>query len=292
MLKQQFEIEIEGNNGIYKYELEIEHAGYRPLVRISHEKLTFNQNSLLEFKQGNAQLYHDDHTPGPEYPFDWSRSALASLPSRHDNTKLTWFKKWIEKIILVQINPVLMKSESNQISNTLDFQCANFVDWYKKISENQGNIIEITNTLKEVINGFQYFHFEPTGENQVMLKVQISNHQYRFHELSLGQRALIILYTLIHYAQNQGCTLCIDEPENFVSLPEIQPWIFEVKDFCADGKMQAVLISHHPEYINDLAESAGIWFERNPDFPVRIRKINHEGELALSELVARGWINE
>ena len=36
---QHFELELEGNDGIYKYELEIEHDLSRSLVRIHKEKL-------------------------------------------------------------------------------------------------------------------------------------------------------------------------------------------------------------------------------------------------------------
>lgn len=292
LFKQRFEIELEGNNGVYQYELEIEQSSASQLPYIKFEKLFFNQKPLIITEDAKVHLYNDDHSLNTRYPFVYGLSAIATQPPDGNTTKLNWFKERLAKIIMVQINPMLMESESSQEFEYLDLQCRNFVDWYRSISQDQGRVIEINNALKEVINGFQYFEFKKTGENTVLLKVQISGQSYRFHELSHGQRVLIVLYTLVHYAQSQGCTLCIDEPENFVSLSEIQPWIFAVKDFCADGKMQAVLISHHPEYINDLAESAGIWFERNPDSPVRIRKINHNGELALSELVARGWINE
>ena len=27
----------------------------------------------------DAQLYHDDYTQGPSYPFDWSQSGIVTL---------------------------------------------------------------------------------------------------------------------------------------------------------------------------------------------------------------------
>ncbi|MEZ4662907.1 MAG: hypothetical protein R2911_35620 [Caldilineaceae bacterium] len=291
---QRFELEVDGNGGTYKYELEIEYELPRARMRILQEKLWFDQQLLINFVKGEAQLYGDDFSQGPLYPFDWNRSAIGALPERADNTKLTWFKERLKKLIIVKINPMQMVSESNQEPEYLDSQCGNFVEWYIHVlSQNQGIVFEIANDLKEIIDGFRYFGFEKVGENRQLLKVQIADIQYRFHELSDGQRTLIVLYSLLRFAQEQDYTLCIDEPENFVSLPEIQPWMSLLYDLCIDGKLQSVLISHHPEYINYLANSAGLWFERRQNAPVRVKPIADQKDgLDIAELVARGWLNE
>lgn len=133
---------------------------------------------------------------------------------------------------------------------------------------------------------------------------------YRFGKLSDGQlrclrdasqkplrhRVLIALYTLIYCTQSEDYTLCIDEPENFLALPEIQPWLMQLYDFCSEGKTQALLISHHPELIDMLASSVGYWFDRQQNSPVRVKRISNDNDndtgLPISELVARGWIHE
>ena len=97
-----------------------------------------------------------------------------------------------------------MESESSQETEFLEAQCSNFVDWYRQISQNQGKVFEITNALQEVIEGLRYFEFEKVGENRRLMKVHISASEYRFHELSDGQRTIIVLYALLHYAQDKG----------------------------------------------------------------------------------------
>ena len=47
-----------------------------------------------------------------------------------------------------------------------------------------------------------------------------------FNELSDGQQTLIALYALLHFLVQENTTLCIDEPDNFVALAELQPWLF------------------------------------------------------------------
>jgi len=289
---QRFEIELTGNGGEYRYELVIEHKRTKQLSRIHTEKLWFDNKPLIDFSAGNAQLYRDNYSEGPNYPFDWNRSAVGSLPSREDNTKLTWFKNRFRRMLIIHINPMSIESRSEKESDLLDVQCRNFLSWYRFVSQNQGNAFEITNALQKVIDGFKYFEFKQVGESQRLLNVCIANNKYRFDELSDGQRALIVLYTVIHFTQGQDYTLCIDEPENFVSLPEIQPWLSQLYDFAVDNELQALLISHHPELINYLAGSAGIWFERSGDMPVRVSSASATSGLPLSELVARGWIHE
>jgi len=88
---QTFGIEIESNQGIYQYELSIEHQNSWQQARIIHEKLLFNGHPLLIFNLGEALLYRDDQSVGPIYPFDSNQSAVATVPARKDNTRLTWF---------------------------------------------------------------------------------------------------------------------------------------------------------------------------------------------------------
>jgi len=83
-----------------------------------------------------------------------------------------------------------------------------------------------------------------------------------------------------------------DEPKNFLALSEIQPWLTTLYDFCSDGETQALLISHHPELIDYLASSAGYWFDRQSNAPVRVSRIaDDDSGIPISELVARGWLH-
>jgi predicted ATPase len=290
---QRFELEIEGNGGLYKYELSIEHEETRQRVRVSHEYLGFDNKPLLRFEKGDAHLYRDDHSEGPTYPFDWDHSAVATLPPRKDNTRLTWFRERMKRIIIIQVIPPMMRSESSKEEPRLSAKTENFVSWYRHVSQDQGKAFEITKALRDILEDFNYFKFSEFGEQHRILNVFFNETSYRFNELSDGQRALIVLYAVLLFARSGDYTLCIDEPENFLALPEIQPWLTLLQDSCADEALQALLISHHPELINYLASSAGYWFERSSNGPVRVRRISNvdEGGIPLSELVARDWIH-
>ena len=299
---QRFELEIIGNGGSYKYELGVGHD--RDRCRVEYERLWYDNQPLLKFELGEVQLYRDDRSEGSQYSFDWSQSILPSLMPRNDNTKLTWFRERIQRFIIVRMIPSLMADESNQEEMRLNPQMKNFVSWYRYLSQDQGKVAEIGNILKDVIDGFNSFKFERVSEQNQVLKLRLAGDnnsaksiEYRLGELSDGQKALVALYTMIYGTRSEDYTLCIDEPENFLALPEIQPWLIQLYDFCSEGTLQSLLISHHPELINYLlASPIGYWFDRQSNAPVRVKRISGEvadnSGLPVSELIARGWLNE
>jgi ABC-type glutathione transport system ATPase component len=87
--------------------------------------------------------------------------------------------------------------------------------------------------------------------------------------------------------------LCIDEPFNHLGLPEIQPWLVKLHEYCDEAAMQSILISHHPESIDYLADEVGYWFEREGQKPTRVKKITRDDTdsgISISELIKRGWL--
>jgi predicted ATPase len=120
------------------------------------------------------------------------------------------------------------------------------------------------------------------------------SHRFGFGQLSDGQRCLICLYAILHFIVGRGGTVVIDEPENFISLSEIQPWLMAAADLADDQKGQILLISHHPELINQWAPAYGIQFVRDGLGPTGFEPFrgNPEYNLPPAELVARGWDRE
>ncbi len=296
--EQSFELDVQGEDGLFSYKLVISHNPDIKKQRVEFEHLLLNGKPLFEFKQGEVKLYHDNHKPGPEYSFDWSVSALATIVSRPDNKKLTWFKEWVQMMFIVSLQPKSMTSETAEESNWLNRDGTNFASWYRYISqEHQDKIFKLTEQLRDTIPGFHAFKLEQAGKHRI-LKVGFSSkdqnasqHYFDFEQLSDGQRVMIVLYSLLLGLQDMGHTVFIDEPENYVSLPEIQPWLMELNDACGEGFPQAVLISHHPELIDYFGPESGKWLERDPLGPTRIKKLPEKIEkgLKLSAQIARGW---
>ena len=296
--KQTFELEVQGKNGLFSYKLVISYNPDIKKQRIEQEYLLLNNKPLFQFDQGTIQLFHDDHTLGPTYSFDWSVSGLATIVARPDNKMLTEFKEWVEKVLIVSLQPKAMSSDTKEESSWLDRNGTNFSSWYRYLSqEHQDKIFKLREELRNSIPGFHAFKLEQAGRHRI-LKVGFTREEddnpptfFEFEKLSDGQRVLIVLYSLLLGLQDLGYTVFIDEPENYVALPEIQPWLMELHDACGDGFTQVILISHHPELIDYLGPECGKWLERDALGPARVKDMptRIDKGLKLSEQIARGW---
>ena len=73
-------------------------------------------------------------------------------------------------------------------------------------------------------------------------------------------------------AGDPGKTLVPGEPDNYLGLQQVQPWLSEAVDesLRADGP-QVVLTSHHPDALNLVAVDRGWSMVREDSGPTRIK---------------------
>ncbi len=295
---QVFEVDVVLNGCDFRYRLEVEHDPTQRRARIELEELELNSRPLFRFQHGEVQLYRDNHSEGPRFSADWSESAMARIPPRNDNTRLSSFLEFVRKIIVCGIYPASFAAESSTEDAVLERDARNFAAWYRHLLlERQDLVPDFTKALQEVITGFRGIRMEQIGLDTRALKVMFEQsgkkYELRLDEISDGQRALIALYSLVRLAAGQGYTLFLDEPDNYVALAEIQPWLIELNDVCGDAVPQAVLCSHHPELIDYLGPDRGVLLEVESSGVTRAKPLSEspvEEGLKLSESIARGWL--
>ncbi len=295
--KQVFEVDVQLDNEEMRYRLEVGHERNTRKARIELERLELKGKPLFSFEMGEVHLYRDDCSLGPVFHADWAESALARIPARHDNTKLTRFLDFIRKVVVCGLCPAGFTTESSTEDAVLDRDARNFAAWYwHLLLERQELVHEFTQALQDAIEGFRGIRMEKVGLDTRALMVIFDqfNEQFelRLDEVSDGQRALIVLYSLIRLAAGQGYTLLLDEPDNYVALAEIQPWLIELADRCGGDVPQAVLCSHHPELIDYLGSDRGFVLRRESSGATTVRPSSEmpvDGGLKLSEVIARGW---
>ena len=295
--EQRFEIETRINEETYRYSLIVQHDPSRSKMRVEEEVLEHDGNPIFEFKNGDAQLYRDDYSKGPSYPFDWSQSGIGFLNERIDNKKLTQFKKEIANYIIVSCCPPIMSAETRTEDEFSEPLMQNFVGWYRRAAqENMRSIVSLFETLREALPGFDSINLTESGENSRALKAIFRGSspepiRYGFDQLSDGQRALIAMYSLLHLAADRRVSLFVDEPDNYLALGEVQPYLADAVERVGRSLGQIVVASHHPVTIDYMAGANGRWFLRDGDGPVRVSKEpQHTVDgLSLSEIIARRW---
>lgn len=295
--KQAFELDVILDEDELRYRLEVEHERATRKARISLERLELKGKPLFAFEGGDVHLYRDDHSPGPVFGGDWSESALARVPPRRDNKTLTKFLEFIRKVIVCGLYPASFETESSTEDAVLHRDARNFAAWYRHVLLERPELVpEFTKAIQEVIAGFCGIRMERVGLETrallVMFQQLEERYELRLDEISDGQRALIALYSLVQLAAGQGYTLFLDEPDNYLALAEIQPWLMVLADACGGQVPQAVLCSHHPELIDYLGGNRGLVLRRERSGATTVRPSTEmvaDGGLKLSEVIARGW---
>ena len=182
---------------------------------------------------------------------------------------------------------------------------SNFADWYRHLRQETDDF-DYLKDLADVIEGFVTMRLEDAGERRRELKVRMGvsengssakrGPEYLLGEVSEGQRVLVGLYAVLHFALKPGSTLCFDEPDNFIALKEVQPWLTKVLERTEDEgtPAQVLIASHHPELLNRMAFKGGLFFDRPGGRHSRAQSFTDPSDtgLSASELVVRGWERE
>lgn len=291
--RQVFELSAQGPGGAFQYRLIIEH-GAKPRARVAEERLLCDGQPLLSFEAGQVTMHDDANHPRPVFQLPQDQSALGTVVAGDADQRLSWFRRYITGMVLLRLEPARLSGRADAEAERLGSRGLNFASWYRHLLQAQPNeLFDLRQRLRQVLPGFHSLTL--SGGDQRTLRAGFSaeagaTYEFKFNELSDGQRALIVLYTLIHVLGQ--ATVFIDEPQDYVALPELQPWLVELREAVQARGLQVLLISHHPELIDYLAPDAGVWLERSPNGPTRVlpEPVEDGSGLRLSERVARGWL--
>lgn len=294
---QVVELDVVMGSEALQYRLEVEHDLGSRKARVQLERLQAGGRPLFFFAGGEVQLYRDDHSKGPSFSADWSESALARVASRNDNRRLSTFLDFVRKLLVCGLYPRGFAAESSLEEPWLARDGANFASWYRHVlQEHQDLMLGYTTAIQQVVEGLRGIRLERVGTEarafMIVFERDRERYELRLDELSDGQRALLALYALVYLTAGQGCSIFLDEPDNYVALVELQPWLVELADACGATIPQVVLCSHHPELIDYLGRERGLALAREASGVTTVKRladVELGDTMKLSEVIARGW---
>ncbi len=298
--EQIFEIEALLDGKSYKYRVETRFAPNSPISTVRSESLKVAESLVFEQVDGMIHFFGGGADAPSTLPRKMTNSSLYL--ARLNNASVDRFLGWIEHVHCLRIDayPDAMADTAEGEDTLPEDELENLADWYRHLVQaDPGANLATINSLGNVLEGFVSLQLDQLGINSRILRanfVQAGNKKiaYSLSELSDGQRQLIALYMILHALIAKGDTVFIDEPDNYISLREIQPWLLAAEEAAEDSKGQLILISHHPEILNQWAQEDGLRFFREQNGHVRTEKFksDFDGLLQPSELIARGWENE
>ena len=295
---QTFELGLSEEEHKYVYKLEIEQNAENNTTKIISEKVECNGILLYQMTGSGAVLY-DDHQKGMTVLVDPTASGVSFVPSDSSYQLLQGFRRQIDRIILCIPNPRTMQETITNDVYIPRVDFSNIASTYAELMQLDPEIYnDLTNRFREIFPAFfktrisveqfgKYLSFD--------YKYNDVTSSYHLNELSDGERMLFALYLLLYGFTKRGYYILLDEPDNYVSIRELQPWCIDLEEE-ADQNGQCLLISHHPEIIDYFADTRGIWLSRlksGESVVIDAPGISDNKDLlTYSEMIARGMLDE
>lgn len=274
----------------YVYELTVRYNFLEKISRVQRESLRLGEALLLEFEEGRIKMFTDDEKE-LAFKSDWKRSGLVVGSS--NNSRIRGFGKQIASLYAFHLVPALMKQDVEKPMETLDLYGENFAAWrFLHAAQEPMKQARVVEQSKYFIPGLVDIRYIKKGDwHALAMKVEFNGREndIEFNELSDGQKTLLALYSILANIPN-GSTVLIDEPENFLSLGELQPWLEALNDAWEERDIQFVIISHNPQTLNWHNKNAIIFsLEGTPPKVIVERRTDDEDEPLVDKLRSMEW---
>lgn len=292
---QVIEVEAELDGKKYEYRVEIGFAAVTKEQSVNLERLSVNGTPVFELADGKIHFFPND-SGSVAVPLQTNRSALHL--SSLSNSDVRRFVSWLDHVHCFDIDayPGEMEEAADNEESEADFELNNLAGWYRYLVQTYPDEnVKFLDSLRRALDGFQALKFSSEEDGVRKLRAEFISPtkkrvSYSISELSEGQRYLIALYMILHFLIMRGDTVFVDEPDNFIALREIQPWLLAAEEAIEEHNGQLILISHHPETLNQWANAYGLRFFREENGHVRTEKFrSDDSNLQPSEMIARGW---
>ena len=294
---QEFEINVKAEGHHFEYRIHLEQVVGDLKPRIILENASCDGRELFTRNLEGVRFNKLDGTK-TGFPLDWRQTALGSIQPAGALNDVQILQSALAGLLILRPCPRSMERESKAESRTPALNLSNIISWYRSLSQEQEWTDSLRGSLQEVWPEFKSFKLVDVGLNTKALQLRFDASHGRdaepffFHQLSDGERSLVGLYMIRSaLATHAASTVLIDEPDNYVGLPELQPWVLAMRELL-DDEHQAILISHHPEILGSANDEFGRYFWRdNHSSPSRMGPLKIPAGLSAGEAVARGWIS-
>ncbi|CAM1378600.1 AAA family ATPase [Fretibacterium fastidiosum] len=284
-------LEIESDEQpLYIYDLTVRYNFLEKISRVQHESLRLGEALLLRFQEGRIEMFTDDEKK-LAFRSDWKRSGLVVGSS--NNSRIRRFGKQVASLYAFHLVPALMKQDVEKPMETLALYGENFAAWrFLRATQQLMRQARVVEQSKYFIPGLVDIRYIKKGDwHALAVKVEFNGREndIEFNELSDGQKTLLALYSILANIPN-GSTVLIDEPENFLALSELQPWLEAMNDAWEERDIQFIIISHNPRTLNWHNKNAMILsLEGTPPKVVVERRTDDDDDPLVDKLRLMEW---
>jgi predicted ATPase len=280
---QEFEMEFLFDGHHLSYAIHLQQANHLKPAKVIKEIAICDGKELYSMDADGL------HMIGLIFPLDDHQAALSSI-NTSNLPEIGLLQSAFSSILVVRPNVLAFEAESKSENFFPFHDLSNIISWYRFLSQDLDWTDTLRGSLEEVWpNDFRSLKLNGAGASAKWLEIRFEGANLRFDQLSDGEKTIICLY-MIRSALSVGNinSVLIDEPDNHVSLQELQPWLFSMLELI-DLNHQVLIVSHSSEILES-NPSCGVYFWRdNHSSPTRAGYIRVPDGLTISEALARGW---
>jgi len=243
---------------VYEYVLEVELPENFTQPRIRRESLKVNGKTHFFREEGKIQLGKN-----AEFTLDWHHVGLPLISTRNDDAPIARFREWLARIIVLAPVPGNFRRASKKETPYLAREASNTLDWVRhQLAVYPALYTKIEEFMKLRMPDFANFKFESTGKDEKELVFKFSGEgskslELNFCQLSDGEKIYFLTATVLAAITNEESILCLwDEPDNYISLPELSHFITACRKAFENSAVESQLVmsSHNPRTINEYSE--------------------------------------
>ncbi|MCU0755102.1 MAG: AAA family ATPase [Xanthomonadales bacterium] len=293
---QDFELGLRIGGRNFEYAIQLEQKADFEKPRVLSEKASCDGRVLFERNLEGVRFLRTDGT-STGFPLDWRQAALPAFQPKGSIAALKDLQDALARLLILRPDPRAMERESRAEVQYPDRYLTGLISWYRTLSQDLEWSVALRDSLRMIWPDFRSFRLIDVGVNTKALQLRFAGESgatcdLGFEQLSDGERALVALY-MVREALASGAvsSVLIDEPDNFVGLPELQPWVLALRELL-DDQHQALLITHHPEVLGTAGVESGHYFWRDGHTsPTRFGPLRIPEGLSPGEAIARGWVH-
>jgi ATPase subunit of ABC transporter with duplicated ATPase domains len=226
------------------------------------------------------------------FSLDWRQSALSIFQPSASQKNIKALQTAISNWIILRPNVHTFENESKFESVNVNTDLSNIVSWYRHLAQDQDWTDVLRSSLQMLWpEDIKSLRLSDLGASVKQLELNFSGRLLRFGQLSDGEKMLVALY-MIHATLSttkESLTIMIDEPDNFISIQEMQPWMLEMSEV-VDIRRQLIVISHNADILESSPSQIDYFSRDNHSSPTRVRPLIIQEGLTLREILARGWV--
>ncbi len=255
-LPMELEIDVEIRGERFNYRLIVEFPERFLAPKINKEELTVEGTPIFDRDGGQTSLNEKAH-----FVLDWHHIGLPLLSVSSNDHPINIFREWLRNIIILSPIPRHFYGLSKNESTTLLRDGENVIDWARwLLSLNPSLYVVIFDFLKNRMSDIATFKFKEIGQHDRRLIFTFQDgssiKELDFEQFSDGEKVLFLAAAVMAAQKNNPYITCLwDEPDNFISLVELNHFITEYRKAfeASSSQTQLIVTSHNSRVINNFS---------------------------------------